>query len=749
MLGWNFYINDTQVNEPIGWDGIEFTLRRSQNYTGLENVFTGKDLTFDGIGARLIKDEFELNGPDGTLEFKIEDLCHNKLEATTKWLINLMFFSNTDGLVTVNASETGFSQKFKNRLDTVVSLDSLTSIGGTPLLPPPYKEIGLHSKAIVRQGIMDFEKLPKTNVIQLTDFFDNPEYYFPPLFDRVVTDSDNFTLPYVESVHATNAEIPSLTSNPYFISPNGGRYTFQLKLDVNVITTHHQVTRLRFSIGTGLFDGQKRINNIVASNSSSGTVNFSFAVDQTFGNITMLPGEALWIYLDTIWTGVVGNTSLTYTTTYQNTGNYLKFEDLNQFAAPSTTRALLIHDVFSRMCEILTDEIGSFKSEFFGLTNQFPFYAEDGCGSHVAITNGKNIRKMIQKDGTPFPVSMSFADLYKSCDAIWNIGLRIEYNSFGKGIIRIEPKSFFFRSDSVGLILEKVAGVTIKPATNYIFKSVRIGFEKWNLNQGSINGIDEFNTVHGYSLPLTNAKNSLELLSKFIGSGYIIELTRRIQYDSNPTTDFETDDDNFFICLNDKPVKSTFYDPNGVEKTYKANTVSERNENFPIIQNLISPESAYNIRLSPAHSMLRWWNFISASIYFKIKQDHFTKIKFEYGEGNTQMISTQTGDCKETTLPLKESQHIMENSLDNAETLFIPVTFSFEYPTVFSRFGKVRKNSNLGIQFSCNENARVGFIEELTYLPAGGGNGIGSFTVLVAAGNGAAFDDGFNDGFDT
>jgi hypothetical protein len=748
MLGWNFYINGTQVDEPIGWDGIEFTLRRNGNYTGLENVFTGKDLTFDGIGAKLIKDEFNLNGPDGNLEFRIEDLCHGKLESTTTWLINLMFFSNTDGLVTVNASENGFSQKFKNRLDTVVSLDSLTSVGGTPLLPPNYKEIGLHSKAIVRQGTMDFEKLPSTNLIHLTNFFDNPEYYFPILYNRIITDSDSFQLPYNESIHATNPDIPSLASNPYFFSPNGGNYKFDLLLNVNIITSHHSLTRVRFVIGTGLFDGQTRVNNTIATYTPDGVVNFDLTREYTFTDI-MLPGEGLWIIIDTQFTGVVGNTSLDYQITYQNTGNYLKFEDLDQFSPASTTRAMLIHDVFSRMCEILTDEIGSFRSEFFGLKNQAPFYPEDGCASHVAITNGKNIRKMLQKDGNPFRVSMSFADLYKSCDAIWNIGMRIEYNSFGKGVIRIEPKSFFFKSKGVGMILESVAGITIKPAVNYIFKSVTIGFEKWNLNSGSVNGIDEFNTVHNYSLPLVNAKNSLDLKSKFIASGYLIELTRRVQYDSNPTTDFDTDDDNFFICLNDKPVTSVLYSSTGVSKTYKANTVSERNENFPTITNLISPDTAYNLRLSPAHSMLRWWNFISASIYFKIKQDHFTKIKFESGEGNILMRSIQTGDCKETTLPVQENQDIMENSLDNAETLFIPVLYQFEYPTAFSRFGKVRKDSNIGIQFSCGLSAKVGFVEEITYLPVGGGNGIGNFTVLVAAGNGAAFDDGFDDGFDT
>jgi hypothetical protein len=749
MLGWNFFINGTEVDEPIGWDGIEFTLKRSQNYIGLENSFSSKDLTFDGVGAQLIKTEFAKNGFDGTLDLRIEDTCAGKVESTTTWQINLMFFKNTDGLVSVNAAETGISMKLKNRRDIKVSLDSMTSIGGAPLLEPDYKTIGLHSKGIVKTGKMDFEVLPLVHKIRLTDFMNSLSYYFPPLFNRIGSDMDTFQLPVVEALKRTD-DMADLDRSPYFYSPSGGRFKFIINLHSHVITTHHFSTFLRLVVGTGLSVGSnRRISEVLMGNVNTGAVDISTNLNDVVFEVVMLPGEGMWLYYDTTFTGLLGNSELDYTISYNNQKNSLEIEDLDQFDPPSTARVMLIHDVFARVSEILTDEPNCFKSEFFGLIDQYPFYQEDGCGSHTAITNGKNIRNMLQKDGVPFPVSMSFTDLYKSCDAIWNIGMRIEYNSFGKGVIRIEPKEYFFQKNSVSIILSHVSNITIKPATNHIFKGIEIGYDKWNLNQGSINGIDEFNTVHNYTLPLKNANNGITAKSKFIASGYAIELTRRVQYQSNTTTDFETDDENFFIALNPHNKVSSMHSVDGLPHEYKANTISETNENFQIVENLISPESAYNLRLSPARSLLRWWNYLSGSLFYKLAQDKFTTIKFQSGEGNVLMRSTQTGDCKEASNPIQENQDIMESNLDNPNTLFVPVLYDFEYPMQFSHLNKIRKKSNIAIQFNCDGvNSIVGFLEELTYKPAGGENGIGVFSVLVAAGKGAAFDDGFDDGFD-
>lgn len=748
MLGWNFYINNILVDEPIGWDGIEFTFKRSQNFYGLENTFSKFDLQFDGNAAKLINDEFAQNGFDGVLDFKIEDICDNNKIATTIWQINLMFYSKTNGIVSVSVSETGFSQKLKNRLDLEVSLDSLTSIGGTSLFPPNYKTIGLHSKSIKREGKMDFEKLPYQNHFH---FNGNTEvafgYLFPIPFNRLITDLDTFNLPGLDAfVNDTSNYDIFQPSAAVFTAPYGGNYKFKIHIHAQVSTSRHSLSVLRLKVGTNVGSASRKTDNL-DSFATTGSQFFNLDYDNDGYEITFYPGESLWIYIDTKFQTTT-NPDIDYLLGFVSANNYIAFEDLNQFAAPSDCKAMLIHDVFSRMCEILTDEKLCFKSEFFGLTDQYPFYSEDGCGSHTAITNGKNLRNMLQKDGTSFPISLSFTDLFKSCDAIWNIGMRIEYTAYGKGIVRIEPKSFFFRRDSISLFMDHVANITVTPATNYVFKGVTIGFEKWNLNTGSINGIDEFNTVHNYTLPVQNAKENLELKSKYIASGYIIELTRRVQYQSNPSTDFETDDNVFFICLNDKEISSDIYSQDHSVQTYKANTVSETKEHFPIVENFLSPESAYNLRLSPGRSLLRWWNFISASLFYKIREDYFTKIKFQSGEGNVKMISTQEGDCKETLKSFAEDQDIQEATLDMPQTLFAPVFFTFDYPISFHAYNEIRNNSNLGIQFNCDGiTALVGFLEELKYKPAGPQNGVGTFTLLIDAATGGAFSDGFSQGF--
>lgn len=726
MILYKFYINKIEVEEPQMWDGIEFSLQRSQNYIGLENVFTETSLTFDALGAKLITNEFILNGFDGHLELKIETYCNNKVDSVINWRINLMFYSEVEGMVTIKASEPGFQTKFKNRLDIKVNLDQLKSIGGTTLFPAPYKTIDLHSKALVKQGRLEFEQYPTVEIRELNNFFNNPSYYFVPAYNKVLSDFDSFVLPTQVTTHVVNSDLDYLKANPIFFSPYGGNYKLTINTNINIKTSNHSTTSYRLVKGKGLFVGES-VDTILVTHNQSGIVNFNINVPQKVINIELLPGEAIWILLQTTFSGVVGNSVVKYTIT-SNLGTSITVEDLQQTVKESTTRAMLIHDVFQRVCEIITDQKGSFKSDFFALKETYPYYQNDGCGGLTMITNGKNIRNMKQKDNSFFPVSMSFQELFKSCDAVWNLGMRIEIDANGKGVIRVEPKAFFFQN-SPFLVFDNVSEIKITPAQNYVFKSIEIGYEKWNLNQGGINGIDEFNTVHSYSLPVENPQNSITAKSSFIASGYVIEQTRRIQYDVSPTNDFETDDNNFFICVLRKPTG------------YK----SEKNEHFPVVNNLISPETAYNLRISPLRNLLRWYPYLAATLYYKLKQYPDTKIKFQTGEGNVLMQSRQVDGCADSHInrTIQENNEIGQFDVVVNSELIIPIQVSFDYPIEFNDFSLIRTNSNRSIKISCNEVTYfAGSIESLKYK-LGTDGGIGSFVLVGLGRQDAAFDYGF------
>lgn len=756
MIQYLFFINGIDIDEPIGFDGARLTLARSENFLGLEFAFSTTELTFDGKAARILKEEFLKHGYDGQASFEFRTFCEDKTNDSSKWQLQFAFYSEVNGLVTINCNAPGFAQKFKNRLDTVVSLDSISSVGGASMLPASYKTIGLHSKAIIYQ---DELKLSDELKVQTQDTIlpaasgstaGSSFVYFP--FESVTNESGGFdnadALPENNFIFIENHTVP-YTAKSVFVAPFESTFTFEWVLKGNISIQGYRGT-LQFSFNVGYDSGDitTPYETITGTSLRSGTVIPLTVSYDTTGtvDIHLKKGEKFTIYQRIF--NIVNNDDYSGVIISRVNKASLKVKTESVFPA-STARVMLIHDVFSRACELITDERNSFKSEFFGLTDQYPFYQENGCGAFTAVTNGKNIRNMLQKDGTNYPVSMSFTDLFKACDAVWNLGLRIEYSSSGKGIIRVEPKEYFFQNSSSGINYSFVAGIKKKPAMKFIYKSVEIGYEKWNLNQGSVNGIDEFNTVHHYSLPSTNASNSLTIKSNFVASGYVLELTRRIQFKDNPTTNFETDDDNFFICLNHEDIISSAYSSDPSPKTYKAGTVSERDEHFPTVENLISPSTAYNLRISPKRNLLRWWNYISPSLYWMIKESNFAKLQFQSGEGNILMKSIQYGNCKDSSKIISENQDLSMLDLDNPSFLFVPVLLEFTYPTVLQNFNTLQKSGNKSIQVNCDGvTVTAGLLNSLDFLPGSKDGGVGEYSLLIAGISGAAFSDGFSQGFD-
>ncbi len=64
MAGWKFYLDNIEVEEPIGWDGIEFTAIRMESH-GIDQPFS-TEVKFYNKGARYIKlifDQFYINRP--------------------------------------------------------------------------------------------------------------------------------------------------------------------------------------------------------------------------------------------------------------------------------------------------------------------------------------------------------------------------------------------------------------------------------------------------------------------------------------------------------------------------------------------------------------------------------------------------------------------------------------------------------------------------------------------------------------
>lgn len=746
---WRFKINTVEVEEPIGWDALAITMQRDSVYHGLENIFSD-NITFWDNGAQIIKDAFELDGIDAELDFTSEYSCDGGVTWTffLNGILNAFFYSVINNEVTIKIEPSGFHRKVKNRLTTPIDLESTTSIGGEAISNISPIELGLHSKEIIKYASM--ETNPSLIVVN-----DSHTFSTTPRFNRVefplqmvITELTQL----IETVQVFNFDVPGSLGDPgtpVFAIQSDGPITFEYKIKGSLLHLCPDVNSFQFDLFIAWGSDYSQNNTVLQTafyNNTSGGLNtipfdYSGSISIPSGN----NGKFIWLLI------TVSN----YRNFNSSSPNPSQFEldtDLSSFIKisqqtkqdPSTAKSFLIYEAFDKLSESMTDEIDSFRSNYFGRMNSTPFsYDLDGCGGWRAITNGLNLRKMKNKNNELFPIITSFQDLFNSTNAVDNLGMRIEMDSdTGKEYIRVEPKDFFYNSSTI-INLFNISDLKTSPATDLIYNNFQIGYERWNLNISKTNGIDEINSVHNYTIPIEKANNTLTVMSNYIGSGYMIEETRRQQYNQVPTNDFETDNELFFICTNVNTVNSDLYTVPPVATDYDAGTVSERDENFSSVTNLISPETAYNLRISPTRNAGNWYNYISASLY-----KHPTEaVKFVSAEGNYEEGDTLDNFCVEMESVL-QNQNINATDLNsNNLPIYLPEYLEFTYPLSFEEFILIMNNSERAIGISCSNSLEtIGFIKSLKYSPTTNG-GIGEFKLIKGSCINGDYTNDFNNDF--
>ena len=139
----NFYINDIEVEEPVGFDGTTIKLKRSDKWHGVMVESNDNKLQFYGDGYRMLKALYDASGIDAVAVFKVETVCEGEQVESTEF--NITFFEykeycGGDCYCEVGIERAGCFFKFRNSLDTKVDLDTTSSLNGVPL--PSYNYLG-------------------------------------------------------------------------------------------------------------------------------------------------------------------------------------------------------------------------------------------------------------------------------------------------------------------------------------------------------------------------------------------------------------------------------------------------------------------------------------------------------------------------------------------------------------------------------------------------------------------------------
>lgn len=462
----------------------------------------------------------------------------------------------------------------------------------------------------------------------------------------------------------------------------------------------------------------------------------------------------------------------------------------NSQADTSPAKVFLINESLCRVAEAITDGKIRAYSDYFGRVDSEPYPAlKDGCGSLEGITNGIFVRRQENRaPDQPAPMPVSLKDLFDGLNPIHNIGFGLEKDPFREGysILRVEPWKFFYSSD-VLLWCDGVNNIEKSVQDQEHFSTFLVGYEKWEAEQ--YNGLDEFLTKRKYRTTLSTVKNELSKLSKFIASGYALEITRRQQTGSK---DWRFDNDTFIICMKRGGAKAgaliyaedphtfqiavwgddfSFWDSffavgdtihidsadnageftitdieniTGNVKVTVAETVNGglgfgtitnltggmavELGNVTNPQNIIDPPTIYNYRISPARNALRWMDTILSS-YRQAGPD--AKIIFMDGEGNFAASGKmQSPVCRLEKEELSENQSLDISVFANAEKglpLLRGERVSFEYPMSAKDFRTLLQLPYGIIAYRNNCEEGRGWIDNIKYQP---NEGLATFTLI-------------------
>jgi hypothetical protein len=776
----------TQVltRDPIGWDEGTYSIKRSDIYKGAFHEYT-TSLKFhcDGGGKGFVDTVYQNEDIDGRIDVLVEYDCDGSGTYDTLFngIINLASYK-TDGEYTiVNIEKSDLLTKLFNRDEISVDLETTTSIGGNAITSPTPTTLQLHSQNIflksAAQGAASFTASIDVGVVDAFTY----RGLISHQLTNIRTDAENFagwneysdygypgqtknTSDLPEIFEATDSNVDFPATYTYRLDFSGLFHDIVVGTPTRINSGHSLTLAYGATLNTAT-----TITLYSGGGYTTGLTDYTSSFDTTplTGTIALNYGDKVWLYWfqsEVISTGPY-NDSHIYEWDYDKAEFSL---EINSTTDETSAKTMLVHEAFNQVVDAIADSNGNFKSDFYGRTDSEKItYAEDGCGSKVAITNGLNIRKIEDKN-----ILCSFKSLFENFDCLHNIGMGIVDSK-----VRVEPLSYWFDGTTQIISLPLVNSFEQKNDNRRYFNKIDIGYMKWESE--FLGGLDDPNTKHEYSTIISSAKNTLTKLASYISSGYTIEFTRR-KWNDVVTEDWRYDNDNFVIAVNKAftgrirftapnslKVNNAFFTAmeigdiltitgtasNNVNFTVSAVVVGEFSTTITVVEAVVtetansaslvdvnnsiyasekylgaftygagmtSLTTAYNLRLTPARMLQSHLKTITAGLQI-IQGD----ITFVNGEGNTDLecsaiLPIYTDGCETDYRgqQLKENQSFAWNDSNvlNIEPIWLPETYTFEYPLTYQQFKTIKANPYGYVEFyKFAGDVKSGFILNMEY----------------------------------
>lgn len=729
------------ISEPDGWKDVKLKLERHEEYHSLIEYFDG-DFVFYGDngsengGIDFIREVEIIYGPDAELVITIE-IAPDDINYETVFIGQLDLWNieeMPDNKAQVPIIRNDFWAKFINRLDTPVDVQSDLSLDDGNVNAFESVSIRLLSQKIqkttrydgsIRPGFDDPLTRYDLPNIPIDDNGANDDYtlYTQAALDLVqdeIKDSFSLLFAFVDQIisvfnlvefldeggplHIDASAIPELSIHGALNASSGEADPSSID-EITILATlfvkknEDAPTALAFS-----------------AHSVPGPANptvgfpslFTFFYDLNLSgsiDLEVDPTDIITVYIqyEILFDIDLGADlgSINWTQRYVEFDAYesdIEFT-LQSVFQENNAESFLIHDTGGQIVDRITNQNQGFYSELLGSSQTvYRQYQADGCQWKYALVKGLQLRRysLIEK-----PFFLSFKQWWEGANPILNIGLCYEEVA-QQEVIRVEGKRHFYDDSETSVNIDFVRDIVRKYDDARIFKTVKVGYKKWQSED--ISGIDDPQTKKTYATILKKAGKELNLESDFIAASLAIETTRRRTREKS--ADYKFDNDTFIIAINPVPVDVspetspdvTDYEP-------------ELDENFTSITNLLNAETRYNNRLTPARNFLRWQEWASGCL----QAYPASTFKFSSGEGNYDMTSDMVDDsdgCDEEQADLSEKQDIGVS----ADPFHLALLYEIKCPLDWEDYVLIRDNRKKCIGISQTDEDHVKFfIKDLEY----------------------------------
>lgn len=648
MKKWRFILSHPIIGtistfpEPIGWDKITKTITRDLDTAGAIFKFSA-ELKFRCEAYDFIKAVYQLEGIEAEATFTALYRCQPEDAERVAFYGRLNFgtlrFDATVMGASCNIEATDPLIELESRKDLSVDLLKLTSVGGQPLndyVYAPY-EMTLHPKTIVKKT--EYQKVDFANeagssyqedqretkgIAAGTDpgphltgsIWTRPHWDFP-----IYTELDTY-VGQLDDSGAENNDGSGPTPTPTFIATEDGLYhvktCFCFDYNVGYLLISgipddmHFFTHVYLRLGANVIEIYNSGDQTVPSGISQGVdfSNICVNIDETG---FVFAGEEITIYFECGWSTNTNRQVLSEVFLQVNFRTRLLVDTVCNLEISSSiqkqksqAKVFMVNEALARVVESITDNKLTVISDYLGRPDSQPFASpsgELGCGSLTAITNGFALRQFIDPITLlPKELFTSFGDMFSSLSAVYGLGYGVEYSEeHGRYVLRVEPIEYFYQETVIASFdnVNHRASKWLREVSPDMHVSIlNVGYEKWE-SEGS-NGLDEVLSKRQYiNHKLTKISNSVDKISKYIGSGYAIEITRSLQFYAEPTTDFKYDNDCFLIRVNGEEITVG----SDVYPRYFAN---DRGVVTATAANLIDPSTVTNWPITPYYNALRW-----------------------------------------------------------------------------------------------------------------------------------------------